>query len=84
MFIKQEQNLIRKNYQENSYTNRDSNHLLSFSNRRDPDSQVNVSLINKKYKVSFPMSGNIHYATFFDTKSQAQDYLDYIINSHIK
>lgn len=80
MFIEQERKLIEKNYQDNE----NSKNLLSFFLKNDQQVQVNVSKIDEKYKVSFPMSNNtIHYATYFTEKQEAKEYLDYIVTSHL-
>ena len=84
MFVDQEKSLVQKNYIDNSHKNKDSNHLLSFFYKDDPDRQVNISIIDKKYKVSFPMSENtIHYATHFDNLHQTKEYLDYLLETHL-
>jgi len=87
MFVDQEKSLMQKNYIDNSHKNKDSNHLLSFFYKDDPDRQVNISIIDKKYKkykVSFPMSENtIHYATHFDNLQQTKEYLDYLLETHL-
>jgi len=75
MFIEQEKSLVQKNYIDN---------ILSFFYKDNPDRQVNVSLVETKYKVSFPMSENtIHYATYFDTITQTKEYLDYLLETHL-
>jgi len=72
--------LIQKNY----YPVTNSSNLLSFYHKDDPDRQVNVSVVDNKYKVSFALSDNaVHYATYFDTQLQANEYLDYILKTHI-
>lgn len=84
MFIDQEKSLVQKNYIDNSHKNKDSNHLLSFFYKDDIDRQVNISIIDKKYKVSFPMSENtIHYTTHLDNLSQTKKYLDYLLETHL-
>jgi len=80
MFIKHEQRLIKKNYRENV----ESSDILSFSHKDDPECQVVVSEKDKRFKVSFPMSdNNVQYATYFDDKKKAKNYLSYIIESHL-
>ena len=80
MFIEQEKQLIDKNFKDLQ----DSNSLLSFFYKKDPQCQVNVTKVNSQYKVSFPMSNNsIHYATYFNKKKEAKEYLDFIIKSHL-
>ncbi len=79
MFIEQEKQLIKKNYIDNCNDN-----LLSFFHKNDTTQQVNVIKQNSKYKVSFPMSNNtIYYATYFNEKQKAKEYLDFIIKSHL-
>ena len=79
MFIEQEKQLIEKNYIDNCNEN-----ILSFFHKNDKTVQVNVIKQNSKYKVSFPMSNNtIHYATYFNDKQKAKEYLDFIIKSHL-
>lgn len=80
MFIEHEQRLIEKNYRENV----ESSDILSFFHKDDPECQVVVSEKDKRFKVSFPMSNKeIQYATYFDDKKKAKDYLSYIIESHL-
>ena len=80
MFIEHEQRLIEKNYKENV----ESSDILSFFLKDDPECQVVVSEKDKRFKVSFPMSNKeIQYATYFDNKKKAKDYLSYIIESHL-
>ena len=80
MFIEQEKQLIDKNFKDLQ----DSNSLLSFFYKKDPQCQVNVTKVDSQYKVSFPMSNySIHYATYFNKKKEAKEYLDYIIKSHL-
>tara|TARA_B100000795_G_scaffold166441_2_gene125235 strand:+ start:508 stop:768 length:261 start_codon:yes stop_codon:yes gene_type:complete len=86
MFIEQEKSLVQKNYIDNHQNNSHKNidNILSFFYKDNPDRQVNVSLVETKYKVSFPMSENtIHYATYFDTITQTKEYLDYLLETHL-
>ena len=47
-------------------------------------SQINVSIVDDSYKVSFPMlNHSIHYATYFKEKEKVKKYLNFIINSHL-
>tara|TARA_Y100000992_G_scaffold264056_1_gene200623 strand:- start:705 stop:947 length:243 start_codon:yes stop_codon:yes gene_type:complete len=80
MFIEQEKQLINKNFQDRE----DRKSLLSFFYKKDPQCQVNITKVNSQYKVSFPMSNySIHYATYFNEKKEAKEYLDFIIKSHL-
>ena len=80
MFIEHEKRLIEKNYIENF----ESSDILSFFHKDDPECQVVVSEKDKRFKVSFPMSNKeVQYATYFDDKEKAKNYLSYIIESHL-
>ena len=85
MFIEQEILLVQKNYINNHQNNSHNiDNLLSFFYKDDPDRQVNISLVETKYKVSFPMTENTtHFATYFDTITQTKEYLDYLLETHL-
>jgi len=80
MFIRHEKRLIEKNYIENN----ESNNILSFFHKDDSQSHVTVSKNDNRFKVSFPMSNKkVQYATYFQDKEKAKEYLSYIIDSHL-
>jgi hypothetical protein len=80
MFIEQEKLLIEKNYE----YNQKSDSILSFFYKDDHMSQINVSIVDDSYKVSFPMlNHSIHYATYFKEKEKVKKYLNFLINSHL-
>ena len=78
MFMTFEKKLIRKNY----VTFPSSDSIFTYCSPNDKTSQINLTKENNTYKFSFPL-GDIHYATYFDSKDELKKYMNFILVSKL-
>lgn len=81
MFIELEKSILSKNFE--YYNDNNSHHTIwNFVNKDDPTKQISLQQQNKKYYFSFPIN-EIHYKTSFTDVNKLQNYISYILYSHI-
>tara|TARA_B100000925_G_scaffold278522_1_gene247431 strand:+ start:72 stop:302 length:231 start_codon:yes stop_codon:yes gene_type:complete len=73
-----EKALIRKNY----VSLPSLNTIFTYCCPYDQTSQINLTKENSLYKFSFPL-GDIHYATYFDSKDELKKYMNFILVSKL-
>ena len=78
MFMTFEKELIRKNY----VTFPSSDSIFTYCSPNDQTSQIDLTKENNVYKFSFPL-GDIHYATYFDSKDELKKYMNFILVSKL-